>query len=207
MTAVLGARHCPNIDEVDAEGMSALHWAVERGRNEPTMELLSREANPLIPDQKGLTMFHRSALFSPGLLLQIFDGIEANQITRPANLDGRSILNIPTKASETVFMIAVIEGSPKHLETAEILRTRYNLDYDTYSIEPRFTDVKMTLMAHLIRNAVMTDLFTLQQIEYLLNLDPRPKFVADTSGATLLHYAVGGWQHSMNGPTRKSLTC
>jgi len=198
VNAVLRTKHCPDLDDVDKSGMTALHWAVERGRTMPAFELLHRGANPLIPDKDGLTAFHRSARFSPGLLVQIFDCIEAGQINRPGNLDGRSILNMTTKIDETTWMIAVIEGSPEHLKAAEIFRTRYDIDHDTYSIRKHSTDIKMTFMAYMIENAVTSNLFTLQQIEWLLNLDPRPKFIADTSGATLLHYTVLGWQHGMN---------
>jgi len=53
----------------------------------------------------------------------------------------------------------------------------------------------MTPTAWLIENTRGRNIFTLQQVEYLLDLDPPPRFVADTDGATLLHYAVDAWQH------------
>jgi len=52
----------------------------------------------------------------------------------------------------------------------------------------------MTPTAWLIGNTRGRNIFTLQQVEYLLDLEP-PRFVADTDGATLLHYAVDAWQH------------
>ena len=53
---------------------------------------------------------------------------------------------------------------------------------------------RMTPTAWLIGNTRGRNIFTLQQVEYLLDLEP-PRFVADTDGATLLHYAVDAWQH------------
>jgi ankyrin repeat protein len=193
--AVLRAKHCPGLDEVEKNGMSALHWAAQRGRFEPAMKLLSASTNPLLPDNRSLNAFHHSAQFSPKLLEHILGEIEAGRIHSPTNLDVKSILDIETQSHETIFTLLVTQGSAVHLEVAEALRTRYGIDHDTCTISLPLKDTKVTLMGFLIANAVISNLFTLQQIEYVLNSEPRPRFVADTSGATLLHYAVNTFQH------------
>lgn len=56
------------------------------------MQLLNFGANPLIEDKAGFNVFHRSALFSPTLLVQLLGGIEARQIPHPNALGVRSII-------------------------------------------------------------------------------------------------------------------
>ncbi|KAK5635649.1 hypothetical protein RRF57_011361 [Xylaria bambusicola] len=55
--------------------------------------------------------------------------------------------------------------------------------------------MKTTLLASLINGANLMNIISLEQIEYMLNLTPRPRFVSDTEGGTLLHYAVAAWLH------------
>ena len=194
--AVLNSTHCPAIDEVDElNGMSALHWSVERGRIASAMQLLSLGANPLLQDKEGLNVFHRAARFSPSLLLQIFESMDSADLPRPAGYDSRSIIAITNSESHTPFMIAVIEGSTEHLKVAEILRKKYQIEHDSYSIRKRGTETAMTLMAYLVHFSVKNNLLTLEQTEYILNLNPQPRFQGDTSGDTLLHYAVRGWSN------------
>lgn len=193
--AVLNTKFCPDLDEVDdMNGMSALHWAAQRNRYNTFVRIFERGANPLILDKEGLNAFHQAARFSPDLLLRIVEGIEAGRIHKPDGPDVRAILNIPTTKDSTAFALAVIEGTWEHLRVAEILRNRYHLSYDEY-IFSTIGEPRMTLLAYMIRVAVMTNLIELEQIEYLLNLEPRPKFKAGSAGETLFHYAVRGWQH------------
>ena len=117
-------------------------------------------------------------------------------LPRPAGYDSRSILAMTNSESHTPYMIAVIEGSTEHLKVAETLRKKYQIDHDSYSILKRGTETAMTLMAYLVHLSVSTDLLTLEQTEYIVNLNPRPRFQGDTSGDTLLHYAVSGWNNS-----------
>lgn len=201
--AILDSQHCPSLDEADEmNGVSALHWAVERGRSVSAMKLFSLGANPLLADREGLNVFHRAARCSSSLLLQMLDKIDSGDLPKPEGLHARDILAIQTrKDGQTPFTVAVIEGTTNHLEVAEILRAKYNLDYDSYSIASSPAEPKKTLAAYLTSCAIISNLFSFEQVEYVLNLDPAPKFIADTSRATLLHYAVCGWQHG-----RKSAT-
>ena len=194
--AVLNSTHCPGLDEVDElNSMSALHWSVERGRVTSATKLLSLGANPLLRDKRGLNIFHRAAQFSPSLLLHILENIDSASLPRPAGHDTGSILAMTTPEGYTPFVIAIIEGSSEHLKMAEVLRKKYYIDHDSYSLQKSGTATMMTLTASLILHSISSNLFTLEQVEYVLNIDPRPRFIADTSGDTLLHYAVGGWQN------------
>ena len=194
--AVLNSTHCPAINEVDElNGMSALHWCVERGRVASAMQLLSLGANPLLQDKEGLNVFHRAARFCPSLLLQILETMDSGDLPRPAGHDSRSIIAMTDPEGHTPFVVAVIEGSTEHLKAAETLRKKYQIDHDSYSIGKDRTKTAMTLMAYLVHLTVSTNLLTLEQVEYILNLDPQPKFQGDTSGNTLLHYAVSGWHY------------
>lgn len=194
--AVLNSTHCPGLDEVDEQNsMTALHWSVERGRVDSAMKLLSLGANPLLRDKQGLNVFHRAAQFSPSLLLQILEDIDSANLPRPAGHDTRSLLAMTTPEGYTPFVLAIVEGSSEHLNMAEALRKKHHVDHDSYSIQKSGTETKMTLTASLVLRSVSSNLHTLEQVEYVLNIDPRPKFTGDTSGDTLLHYAVGGWQN------------
>ena len=196
VVAVLNSKHCPDLNEVDEmNGMSALHWSVERGRVASTMKLLSLGANPLLQDKKGLNVFHRAARFSPSLLLQILEAIDSADLPRPAGHDTKSILAMATSEGYTPFVFAVTEGSTEHLKVAETLRKKYHIDHDSYSLQKSRTETMRTLMAYLVDCSIKSNIFTLEQIVYVLNIDPQPKFKGDTSGDTLLHYAVGGWQY------------
>ena len=193
-TAVLNSTHCPGLDEVDElNGMTALHWSVERGMVTSAMQLLSLGANPLLQDKEGLNAFHRAAKFSPSLLLRILETRDSTDFPRLAGYDDRSILAMTNSEGHNPFVVTVIEGSTEHLKVAETLRKKYHIDHDSYSIRMDTTEMTMTLMAYLVQLSVVTNLATLEQIEYILNLDPQPKFQGDTSGDTLLHYAVRGW--------------
>ena len=194
--AVLKSTHCPALNEVDdLNGMSALHWSVERGRIASAMQLLSLGADPLLQDKEGLNVFHRAARFWPSLLLQILETMDSGDLPRPAGYDSRSILAITNPEGYTPFVIAVIEGSIEHLKVAETLRKKYQIDHDSYLIRKGHTKTAMTLMAYLVHLSVYTNLSTLEPVEYILNLNPQPKFQGDTSGDTLLHYAVSGWRN------------
>lgn len=197
--AVLRATYCPDVNEVQSHGMTALHWAVEHGRTQTALELLRRGADPLLADGEGLNAFHRSSRFSPALLVEILDCMEAGHIFINSGLSTRDILGLSTTSDETisqsVFSILVIEGSSKHLEVAELLRTRYSLSHDSLSVKSPKETGRMTLTAFMILGAVSSNLFTPRQVDYLLNLSPRPSFVADTEGATLLHYAIRNFQY------------
>lgn len=194
--AVLCAKHCPDINQIcQGHGKSALHWAVEYGRTTVAIELLLKGADPLIKDKDGANVIHRSGMFSPALLIGIIDRMEKGEIPEITGQGISHLLSLPNSEGENVFFLLVIEGSPKHLEVAELLRTRYNLEHDSLSFNPRGEAGQMTLTAYMILCAVSSNLFTLNQVEYLLTLEPPPAFVADTFGATLLHYAVRNWQY------------
>lgn len=194
--AVLRAAHCPDINQASQDtGMTALHWAVEHGRTQTALELLRRGSDPLIADREGLNSLHRSSRFSPALLVEMVDRMEAGEFLTKSDRGVKDILSIPTSNEETVFSILVIEGTARHLEVAELLRIRYDLDYNSFSISPDGEKASLTLTAYMIYAAVSSNLFTLRQVEYLLTLSPRPAFVADSLGATLMHYAVRNWQY------------
>ena len=194
--AILSSTYCPGINEVDRMNrMSALHWSVEHGRFASTMSLLSQGANPLLRDKEGLNVFHRAARFSPKLLLQILESIDSTEFPKPEGHDTRSIIMMATSDGFTPFAIAVQEGSAEHLMAAETMRQKYHIDHDSYSLRKSRTETMKTLMAYLVECSVSSNIFTLGQVEYVLNISPRPKFKGDTSGDTLLHYAVGGWQY------------
>lgn len=196
VVAILKSTNCPGVNEVDKiNRMSALHWSVERGRFAPTMNLLLRGANPLLQDKEGLNIFHRAARFAPKLLLQILEGIEATKIPKPAGHDTRSIISMATSDGYTPFTISVTEGSTEDLVVAETLRQGYQIDHDSYSLKKTRTETMKTLMAEMVECSISSNIFTLEQVEYLLKTNPRPKFKGDTSGDTLLHYAVSGWQY------------
>ncbi|KAK7733822.1 hypothetical protein SLS63_004608 [Diaporthe eres] len=194
--AVLRAKHRPDINQTcQGHGKSALHWAVEHGRTTVAMELLLKGADPLIKDKDGANVIHRSGMFSPELLVDFIDRMETGELPEITGQGISHILSLPNSKGENVFFLLVIEGTSKHLEAAELLRTRYNLEHDSLSFNPHGEVGQMTLTAYMIYCAVSSNLFTLNQIEYLLTLEPLPAFVADTSGATLLHYAVRNWQY------------
>ena len=201
VVAVLNSTHCPGVNEVDEmNSMSALHWSVERGMVAAAMKLLSLGANPLLQDKEGLNVFHRAARSSPSLLLHFLENIDSADLPRPAGHDTRSILAMATSEGHTPFVVAVTEGSTEHLKVAEILRKNYHIDHDSYSLQKSGTETTRTLMAYLVQCSITSNIFTLEQIEYILNIDPRPKFRGDTLGNTLLHYAVGGWQYGKKTP-------
>jgi ankyrin repeat protein len=207
LEAVLSSASCPDLDEADSYGMTALHWCAERGNLDGIKQLLRAGANPLLFSNKGLNIFHIAARFAPDFLLQTLNAIETEEVPCPQGLDGRALLAIPTRDKDetTPFVLAVMEGTPEHLNCAEALRTRYSLDYDAYeipalNISGRIEDeAKMTLMAYLTAGSVMTNIITLSQVEYVLNLNPKPRFRADMSGKTLLHFAVCGFYHGKYG--------
>lgn len=194
--AVLRAKHCPDINQIyQGDGKTALHWAVEYGRSTVAMELLLKGADPLIRDKDGANVFHRSGMFSPALLVDVIDRMETGGLPEISGQSISHILSLPKSEGENVFFLMVLEGTSEHLEAAELLRTRYNLEHDSLSYNPHGEAGQMTLTAYMIYCAVSSNLFTLNQVEYLLTLEPPPAFVADTSGATLLHYAVRNWQY------------
>ncbi|ETS76098.1 hypothetical protein PFICI_11485 [Pestalotiopsis fici W106-1] len=206
VSAVLDATNSPDLNEVDDQnGMSALHWAAERGRVEVAFLLLRRGADPMIQDRvEGLTVFHRAARFFPDLLLKLINAIEDGSLPCPEGMDIYTILNTKSHDDHTVFMTALIEGAKEHLKFAEHIRTRYNLDYDMdlISHEGKMVnrmETTMTFTAYMVENAIMSNLFTLEQMEYLIEMNPRPRFIADSLGRTLLHYAVMGTQHDSMG--------
>ncbi|KAK1831877.1 hypothetical protein QBC39DRAFT_350381 [Podospora conica] len=199
--AVLVSQNCPPVNDVDERNHStALHWAAERGKAATIIALLKRGGDLLMINKSGYDVSQVLAIHSPGLLVTIFDAMADGRVPTPANADMYSILARKTSRGETLFDLLVIEGSEEHLSVAGTLRVRYDLPYDNMTIissrESTSEDViMMTPTAWLIKVARDKNIFTLQQVEYLLDLDPPPRFVADTNGATLLHYAVDAWQH------------
>jgi ankyrin repeat protein len=203
LSAMLNCKKHQNLDAVDSYGMTALHWCAERANVDSAKRLLRCGANPLIYDAKGLNIFHVAARFAPEFLDQILVAFELGEAPYPPGLDAMALVTAVTENEDkaTPFVLAVMEGTPTHLKCAENLRSRYHLDHDAYEIPALdlFVDsnieAKMTLTAYLVGGAVMTNITALEQVEYLLSLEPKPKFKADTSGKTLLHYAVSGYYH------------
>ncbi|KAK0749675.1 hypothetical protein B0T18DRAFT_407322 [Schizothecium vesticola] len=197
--AVLLSKSCPPVNDVDDKNHStALHWAAERGKIATIMALLERGGDPLMINKSGYDVFQIMAINSARLLVTVLGAIAGGRAPIPTNADVHSILARTTPRGETLFDLLVIEGSEEHLSVAETLRVRYNLPYDNMSIISSGVSTsadRMTPTAWLIENARSRNIFTLQQVQYLLDLDPPPRFVADLNGATLLHYAVDAWQH------------
>ena len=197
--AVLAATHCPDIDAVDEQNqMTALHWAAERGKTDLVMELLRKGADPLVASIRQYNVFQHSAIHSPRLLSHVLEAMERGKAPCPKNLDVPSILAVSTPIGESIFALLVIEGSQVHLEIAESLRKQYSLPYDDLCITSQGVvgaPVNMTLTAWLVHSATQMNRFSLEQFEYLFELNPRPRLVADDAGGSLLHYAVSSWQH------------
>lgn len=202
--AVLNSRHCPGIDDTDQGGMTALHWAVERGKVQITMELLRRGADPFVRSGMDYNAFKIAAIHSPRLLVNMLDSMDSGQVPRPADFSIDNILRTTSDNGASIFALLIIEGSPEHLEVAESLRVKYDMSYDDLSVsfesEASTSDTKMTLTAFLLDAAHVKNAFTLRQFEYLFSLDPRPRFVSDTEGRTLLHHAVDSWHHGTEMP-------
>ncbi|KAF4631421.1 hypothetical protein G7Y89_g6708 [Cudoniella acicularis] len=204
LKVILSSAACPDLDAVDSCGMTAIHWCAERGNLDGAKELLCAGANPLLFENKGFNVFHIAARFAPDFLMRILDAIESGEVPRPQGLDARALLAISAQNEDEAppFVLLVLEGTPEHLRSAEMLRKQYCLDYDAYEIPTlrlfhhREYEAKMTLMAYLTAGSVVTNIITLSQVEYVLNLEPKPRFRADTSGKTLLHFAVSGFYHA-----------
>ena len=205
--AVLLSSNCPPIDDVDETNqMTALQWATERGKTAIVMQLLQLGADPFLRSKFDYDLFQKAAISSPRLFMTVLEAMEAGTVPRPDDCSTRSILERKTPKGESIFALLVIEGSPEHLETADVLRVKYALPYDDMSVsgDRRASDTRMTLTAWLIDQASHSNAFTLQQVDYLLDLDPPPSFVADTGGATLLHYAVDAFEHGEDHQTGHS---
>jgi ankyrin repeat protein len=203
LKVILSSAACSDLDAVDSYGMTAIHWCAERGNLEGAKELLRAGANPLLFENKGFNVFHIASRFAPDFLVRILDAIESGEVPHPQGLHSRALLAISTRNEDKAppYFLLVVEGTPEHLRVAEILRKQYSLDYDACDIPSLRLfhhgeyEAKMTLMAYLTAGSVVTNIITLSQVEYLLNLEPKPRFRADTSGKTLLHFAVSGFYH------------
>ncbi|KAL3466486.1 Deuterolysin metalloprotease family-domain-containing protein [Aspergillus heterothallicus] len=194
-SAILDPPQCPPLNDNDGKNkMTALHWAIERGMEDIAMRLLKCDADPLLTATEGMNAFHQAARSSPVLLGNVLAKMDNGEIPRPQGMCTKEILSIANVRKETIFAIAVTEGSSEHLELAEKLRTQYELDHDEFTFD--IGGPQATLMAYLIKNATLTNIFTMEQIEHVLNIDPQPRFVADSANSTLLHYAVSNWQHA-----------
>ncbi|KAH7309907.1 hypothetical protein B0I35DRAFT_440801 [Stachybotrys elegans] len=180
----------------DDEEFIALTWAVERGKIDTSEKLLRRGTNPLAINQHGTNIFHIAAINSPFLLQPLLAIVESGQLDPVIDSDARSILETTTPQGDSVFVRLVIEGSSSHLQVAEELRTKYNLDYDSMSLGVE--GYKFTFMAFLIMTSNLQTNISGQSLEYMLSLEPHPRFVADTNGDTLLHHAVSRW-HARDG--------
>ncbi|KFH42040.1 Ankyrin-like protein [Hapsidospora chrysogenum ATCC 11550] len=91
--AVLGATHCPNINEVDHNGCTALQWAVERHKLRAATELLKRGADPLMKSKEGFTVFHTASIHSPDLVESLLKATEEAEKLLTMMADATSYIN------------------------------------------------------------------------------------------------------------------
>jgi ankyrin repeat protein len=197
-TAVLESKHCPPVDDVDdTNGMTALHWAAHRGKPDMVVKLLCIGADHTIASKTDHDAFQYASINSPQLIMAVLRAIEDGRICTPDGLNVSSILGRRTTKGETLYDLMVIEGNSEHLKAAEALRIKYSLPYDEMSISRRSGGTYMTLTAWLIDHVIRSNVFSLEQVEYLLDMDPPPRFIADSKKSTLLHYAVDVFQHGM----------
>ena len=198
--AVLNTPACPDVNEVDdTNGMSALHWAAERGRYTTFVALLERGALATLPrTDDECNPFHHGAVFAPAMLLRVIEKVQSGEVSLPSSLDLQHLMTIPNSGGFRIFDLAVIEGSTDHLNLAEHLRTQFCVSYDDFMLPTRHEQDEnslMTLLGYLVSSSVRSNVIEIESLEYMLNLSPQPKFIATTAGTTLLHLAADGFFH------------
>jgi ankyrin repeat protein len=213
LTAILHSRPKYSLNDVDSDGMNALLWCGERGNTDGVIKLLQAGADPLVCNSRGYNVFHNAARFAPACLDQVLIAVDRGEVLGSSGLNSMAMVTTRSQNEErmTPFLLALMEGTPEHLKCVENLKRRYGLDYDAYAIPPvnlfgqDNSKALLTPMAYLTLAAVLFNVVTVEQVHYLLQLNPRPKFKADTSGSTLLHFAVCGFYHGKYGSEQKCL--
>jgi ankyrin repeat protein len=183
----------PSIDLESVEGdpgqRPCLQLAIQRRSRECAEILINHGAQILYVAPDGQNALHVAAHYFPSLLPQLIASAEAmNSDTRGGTM--KEILDLRNKRGYSVFGLLLAEGYLESTITADLIRSKYDLDYD--SLAEYQEESSATLTGVLIRLSVSHGLIPVGQIQYLLDLEPQPSFVCSNDGETLLTRAVGG---------------
>ena len=174
------------------EGEPALFGAIEKRMDDVALDLLARGADPLVKAGHGQNVLHHAARHNPPFLESLIDQIERMTAGCRQGLTMKKILDLPDPSGFTVVGLIIAEGTSIDLPIAERLRKRFELDLDGPALQEADTSAT-TLTKSLVILSQVTDMIPLSQTEYMLNLDPSPRFACSDTGCNLLHYAVAGW--------------
>ncbi|KAK3899698.1 hypothetical protein C8A05DRAFT_36674 [Staphylotrichum tortipilum] len=153
--------------------------AIERRMRATIMDLLERGADLLALEPRGYTALHAAAHYYPDMLLELI-----LQAKDSRGLDVRPLL--------------LFEGYRAEQRIMEELQTRFDLDMDSYDMPNG-----MTLAGMCVGLIMASGSVPISQLEYLLEMSPKPKFECSASGTvTLLGFAISGKQgNSRTAPT------
>ncbi|KAF3934769.1 hypothetical protein ABW20_dc0108296 [Dactylellina cionopaga] len=205
---------CPGIDvnaiaqeeqETGSFNRPCIQLSIERSSLEAARILVKHGADLLLQDPRDYNALHAAAHYFPDILLELVEAVEKLPLNKRGHRAMKEILEETNSERLTVFGVLVLEGYDREIAIAEILRKRYGLEYDYRVIKADKNENWITLCGLLIHLAVNTNLLSVEQIYYLLNLNPRPQFICNSNGETLLTKAMGltSYQRSNNVPSHQ----
>lgn len=180
------------VNNQDSHGCTPLHWAIERRNRECIALLLRKNASLTICNEEGFNVAHVAAIHFPSFLPELAE-IYADSYGPPSDL-----LEVQDVSGFTPYALAVVEGSHSHLQNAEKIRTKYDLRYDDFCVRSR-KDGNMTLLGWIaLACTSSSNIVHPRQVSYLLNLEPKPKFICTTQGLSLLHLMARGYSNGQS---------
>lgn len=163
--------------------------AIERRSREAIHAILHHGGDLLTKNEDGRNSFHYAAQYFPEVLIELVKLLEDSP-ERQRDMSVAEILEQRDHTGYTVFGVLLTEGYDDERHIAESLRLKYNLRHD-YILDSNGSWV--TFGGSMIMGAVREGLVPIENIEYLLGLDPPLEWNASSAGKSLLSIAVVGF--------------
>ena len=169
-----------------------IQLAIERRMRGTIIDLLQRGADLLALEPTGYTALHSAAHYYPEILLELVDHLQKLPPSARRGKTMKQILQAKDSRELDVRSLLLLEGHRAELDIMTELRDRFDLDMDAYDMPD-----SMTLTGMCVALIAESGSVLISQLEYLLRMCPKPKFVCDAKGNTLLGFAISGQQGSM----------
>ncbi len=163
--------------------------AIERRMRGTIFDLLQRGADLLALTSTGYTALHAAAHYYPEILLELVDYLQELPPSARRGKNMKQIIQAKDFHELDVRSLLLVEGHRAEQDIVTELRDRYDLEMDAYDMPEGLTLTGMCV-AIIAENGSVP----ISQLEYLLRMSPKPKFVCDTSGNTLLGVAISSQQ-------------
>ena len=164
--------------------------AIERQQRKIASLLIRKGASPMETGVAGFNAFHTAAMHFPAFLPELLNLAAETNLCENTGKSMKEILQLNTEQGNDVISLLLLEGYEAEFSVAEQL-LNYGLEVNI----PRYDlggEVLWTLAAFAVYMTARQAVTPLTQLNFILNLDPRPEMICSNKGDTLFEIAMTG---------------